>query len=149
MSLAGKDFKIQVNNSDGSGSWNEVVVAIDASPSLTADLLDTTHFGDEAMRRIRGLIDAGLDLEINTEASPSDAVTDIRSAALDLNAEDETLDVEFSPDGNAASGGTEIIKFVAKVSSFDYAAAADGAQTISVTLENANGAKPTFPGSFS
>lgn len=143
MALAGKDFKIQVNGT--SGNWNEVQLASDASSSISAELLDVTHVGDEALRRIQGVVDAGIDFEFFNENSPSEAVTDLEDAALN----GTEISVEFSPDGNASSGPTDVYDFEVKVASYEYSPEATGTQPTSVTLENSDGNVVGVSGSFS
>lgn len=142
MSLAGKDFLIQVNGT--SGAWNEVSVAFDASPSLDPDLLEVTPFGKEAPERIQGLVDAGMDLEVYTQESAPTAISDLEDSAL--NGTD--VDVEFQPDGNG-NGNASVYAFTGLVASYDWSASADSDQTKSITIENSDGNKVTTSGSLS
>jgi len=147
--LAGEDAKVQIQNTDGNGSWNELAVNFDATTTLSPNLLEDTTFGDESPAMIKGLIGASIDLTFRAEASASSAVADIRDAALDANATNEEIDIEYSPDGNTSSGPTDVIKFTAMPSEYSVSAATGDPQERTVTLEVSDGSKPTVGSSFS
>jgi hypothetical protein len=149
MGLKAEDAKVQVNNADGSNSWNEVAVNFDATTTFSPNLLENTSFGDESPDRIKGLIDATSELTFRVDATASTAVSDIRDAALDANAADEEIQIEFSPDGNASGGPTDVIAFTAMPSDYSISASSGSAQERSVTLELSNGTKPSISSSFS
>lgn len=145
MSEAGRQAKIQVNGT--SGVFNELDIASEAAIELTNELFDTTRFGDEGIRRgAEGPLDTSIDITFFTQATQPTAATDLRDGALN----GTEVQVEFSPDGNATGGPTDVFAFTAKVSSYAPTDASVGSeQTTTVTLENADGTKVTVSGTFS
>lgn len=147
MALAGKDFKIQVNGT--SGSWTEVSISGDASPSISADLLDVTQFGDDAMRRIQGLVDTGLELTVYTDTGQSTNSTGPVADLEDSVINGTEIQVEFSPDGNASGGPTDVYAFTGIVESEDFSSSVDSEQTKDYSIQNSNGSKVITSGTFS
>ena len=147
--LKSEDAKVQVNNPDGSGSWNVLDVNFDASVNISPELLDDVTFGDDAEAKIKGLIGASIELTFRTESSPDAAVEDLRDAALDNNARNEEVQVEFSPDGEAPGGPTEVIAFTVMLSEYSLSASSGDSQERSVSGEISDGQKPEIKGSFS
>jgi len=152
MGLAGKDAKVQIRNQDNNNAWNELAVNFDASINFGPELLENTSFGDESPDMIHGLIGAAIDLTFRKDASPSDAVADLRSAALDQNAADEEIEIEYAPDGNAPGGPTEVITFTAMVDGqdgYELTASTGDPQEQSVSLTVSDGEKPQIVNAFS
>lgn len=142
MALPGKDFKIQVNGA--SGSWNEVK-AMSASPEMTRDQGEIPRFGDEGQRRIQLLQDNTLELEIDVDGSQPTGVADLEDSVQS----GTPVEVEFSPDGNAPSGPTNVYAFMTLVESQSFEPSADSEQTQSYTLNNSDGNAVTTPNNFS
>jgi len=143
MGLKAEDALLQINNPDGNSAWNELTEAYDVSVEIPPNLLDDTTFGDESPDRITGLIDGTIDISIREpSASPSAVVSDIRDAALDQNAKNEELQVEFAPNGQAG-GTTTVVAFTAMPSSMGFSASSGDAQDETYTLELSDGTKPT------
>lgn len=149
MGLKAEDAKVQIQNSDNNATWSELSVNFDATTTFSPNLLENTSFGDESPDMIKGLIEATSELTFRVDASASSAVADLRSAALDQNAADEEIDIEFSPDGNASGGPTDVISFTAMPSDYSISASSGSPQERSVTLEISDGTKPTISSTFS
>lgn len=143
MGLKGEDALVQVQNTDGNNSWNELGEAHDVTVTIEPDLLDDTSFSDSAEDQIKGLINGSIDIAIRQSSSPSNAAADVRDAATDANATNENLQVEFAPNGQA--GGTiTVVSFTAMPSSLEMTASSGDNQEESYTLEVSDGSKPTI-----
>jgi hypothetical protein len=149
MGQKGVDAKVQVKNADNNGAWNELEVVYDQTTTFSPQLLENTSFGDESPDQIKGLIEATSELTFRVESSDSAAVADIRSAALDLNASDEEIEIEISPDGNTSSGPTDVIAFTAMPSDYEVSGSVGSPQERTTTLELSNGVKPQINSTFS
>jgi len=143
MGLAGKDAKIQVKGT--SASFTEITEVVSTDLSIEPEMYDVSGFSDEGIQRIKGIIDSGLDFEINTQASQGSGVTDLRDSALNGTA----VEVELSPDGNTSGGPTDVFKFTGKVSTYEHSASVGSKQTNSGTIENSDGSKITIDSTFS
>lgn len=143
MGLKGEDALVQVKNTDGNNTWNELGEAHDVTVTVEPNLLDDTSFGDSADDQIKGLINGSIEIAIRQSSSPSTAAGDVRDAATDANATNENLQVEFAPNGQA--GGTiTVVAFTAMPSSLEMTAASDDNQEENYSLEVSDGSKPTI-----
>lgn len=136
MSLPGKDVQVnvqRVNASGASQSWNEATTE-EASPSFESDLLETTRYGDDGTRNIKGLEDASIDITLETDPSNSD-YTELQTAA-DTNS---TVNVEYVVNRDASGGSQTIYSFTGRVSTFEPGGSVDDKQTTDVTIENSDG----------
>lgn len=140
MGLKAEDALLQVNGN--SGSWNEVSDAYDTTVSVSPNMLEDTAFGNDAPARIKGLIDGNIEISVRVSDSPSTAVQDLRDAATDANVKNESLDVEFAPDGQAGAT-TTVVAFTAQPSELSFSASSGSAQEETYTLEVEDGSKPT------
>jgi len=145
--LKAEDAFLNVKNTDGNNSWTELADAYDVSVSVSPNLLDDTTFSNDAPAQIKGLIDGSIDISIRATGSPSSIVQDIRDAATDANATNESLDVEFAPNGQSAGGqggsSTTVVAFTAMPSDLTMSASSGSEQDESYTLEVSDGNKPT------
>jgi len=143
MSLSGRQAKLKI---DGGGGFNELTISQEAALELTRELYETTSFGQDGTERgAAGVLDTSIDVTVFTEASQPTALTDVRDAILN----DNSVDVEFSPDGNTSGGPSDVFKFTAKPSSYNPTDASVGSeQTTEFTLENSDGTKVTVDSSF-
>jgi len=135
--LAGKSAKLKVNKS-------EVEVARDGAPDIESNLHSITAFGDDAEKRLKGVLDTTVEIEALLEASPSTPITDLRDSALN----GTSVDIEYSPDAHTSSGPTDVYKFTILVSSFSLSSSTGSEQTVSATCENSDGTKVTIAGTF-
>lgn len=144
MSLAGREAKLQINGT--SGSWNELAITREASDELTRDLFETTTFGQDGVERgAEGPVDFSIDITCLRQASQPTAWTDIRDAILN----GTEIDIEFSPDGNASGGPTDVVSASVKCESKSGSASVGSEQTQEATLVNSNGQKPSYGSTFS
>jgi len=141
--LKAEDALIQIKNTDGNATWNELTEAYDVSVEIPPNLLEDTTFSDASPDRITGLIDGTIEISIRaTSGTPSSAVSDIRDAALDANTTNEELDVEFAPNGQGG-GTTTVVAFTAMPSSMGFSASTGDSQEETYTLELSDGNAPT------
>lgn len=143
MGLKAEDALVQIQNPDGNNAWEELAEAHDVSVSVSPNLLDDTTLGDTAPAQITGLIDGSIEITIRGTGAPSNAAQDVRDAATDANADNESLDVEFAPDGQDG-GTTTVVAFTAQPSELTMEASSGSEQSESYTLEVSDGAKPTI-----
>jgi len=144
MSLAGREAKLQINGTGG--SWNELAITRETSDELTRDLYETTKFGQDGVERgAEGPVDFQIDITALRPASQPTAWTDLRDSILN----GTEIDIEFSPDGNASGGPTDVVAAKVKAESKSGSASVGSEQTQECTVMNSDGNKPTYTGSFS
>jgi len=151
MSLSGQYFEMQIKRPDGDGSWYTLDVSVDASPSINKNNSDITEHGDTGVRRIELQADGSIDLTMNASASDASGIKELQDASISTGAGNDTIEVEYSTDGGASTGPTDVWDFVAIVESFDKTAPSDDAQQYDFSLVLSDGNAPTVTrgGSFS
>jgi len=148
MGLSGQFFKMQVNGSSG---WAFLDVDVDASPSITKNTSDITQHGDDGVRRLALQVDGTIDITVNASDSDPAIIQDLQDAALATTDAASKLDIEWSPDGHASGGPTDVYSMNVIVESFDQSAPSDDAQQYDFSMSNADGNAPSVArgGSFS
>jgi len=151
MSLSGQFFKMKIKRPDGDDTWYDLDISVEASPSISQNNSDVTQHGDEGVRRLELQIDETIDLTLNASQTDPDAVKELQDAAVSSGPQNDSIEVEYSTDGRAATGPTDLWDLVTIVESFDKSAPADGEQQYDFSLALSDGNKPnvTRGGSFS
>ena len=142
MGLKGEDALLQIKNADGNDSWEELTDAYDVTVTIPKNLLDDTTFSNASPSKIAGLIDGNIDVSMRATGSPSNGRQDVRDAATDANADNESLECEFAPNGQGG-GTTTVVAFTAQPSELSFSASSGSEQDESTTLELSDGNKPT------
>lgn len=130
---AGFQGKVQIDKGQ-TGSFTEVQGITSAPPEFSVEELDTTEYGDEGMRRLEGLEDGTVDIEVNFDDGDSG-----QSDLLDAVQDGALVDVELSPNSRDSSATTIVFAWTCRVFSVSFDTSVDGKVTATFSLSNADG----------